>query len=100
MLGNPLYDRGVFFQQFFIPLLGGVLYAGKEEPLINMEAFDDFSSYICRSAGFCPRFLKKSSRFITDSSAGSMLSREKGSVSVDTGCRMTRRNPLRKRTGK
>ena len=42
MLGNPLYDRGVFFQQFFIPLLGGVLYAGKEEPLINMEAFDDF----------------------------------------------------------
>ena len=22
MLGNPLYDRGVFFQQFFIPLLG------------------------------------------------------------------------------
>jgi len=41
MLGNPLYDRGVFFQQFFIPLLGG-LYAGKEEPLIDMEAFDDF----------------------------------------------------------
>mgnify|MGYP007118504471 FL=1 len=36
-----------------------------------------FSSYICRSAGFCPRFLKKSSRFITDSSAGSMLSKEK-----------------------
>lgn len=58
MLGNPLYDGGVFFQQFFIPLLGGVLYAGKEEPLIDMEAFDDFSSYICRNTGFCPRFLK------------------------------------------
>ena len=42
MLGNPLYDGGVFFQQFFIPLLGGALYAGKEEPLIDMEAFDDF----------------------------------------------------------
>lgn len=44
MLGSPLYDRGVLFQQFFIPLFGCVFYVGKEEPLIDMEAFDDFFS--------------------------------------------------------
>ncbi len=41
MLGNPLYDRGYSFSSSSYRCWGG-LYAGKEEPLIDMEAFDDF----------------------------------------------------------
>ena len=37
MLGNPTYDIGIFFQQFFIALSGRVFYPGKEQLLIEVK---------------------------------------------------------------
>ena len=37
MLGNPTYDIGIFFQQFFIALPGRVFYPGKEQLLIEVK---------------------------------------------------------------